>query len=123
MKKIKIPKCPKCNKEGEWIDNTEVYGRRYGKSYMCYYCKDHDTYVGCHNNTRQALGEMADKETRQARMRAHRVIDPLWQSGKYKRKTVYKRLSEAFGHEVHVSQADKDYCEDIIKTANLIFNK
>lgn len=120
---MKVPVCPKCQKDGEWLDNKEVYGKRYGKSYMCYYCRDCDTYVGCHNNTRQALGDMADKETRQARMKAHRIIDPLWQSGKYKRSTVYKRLSEAFGHEVHVSQASKEYCEEIIKTAELIFQR
>lgn len=117
------PTCPKCGKEGEWLDNQKVYGKRYGKSYMCYYCRDCDTYVDCHNNTRQALGNMADKETRQARMRAHRVIDPLWQSGKYKRKTVYLRLKEAFGYEVHVSQASKELCEDIIKTAKLVFQR
>lgn len=120
---MKVPKCPKCKKDGEWVDNIEVYGRRYGKSYMCYYCRDCDTYVGCHNNTRNPLGEMADKETREARKKAHEVIDPLWRSGRYSRKLVYERLSEAFGHDVHIAQADKDYCEEVIKTANLIFKE
>lgn len=118
----KVPLCPKCGKEGVWCANEEVYGKRYGKSYMCYYCFDCDTYVGCHNNTREALGEMADKETRQWRMTAHSVIDPLWKSGKYKRKTIYKRLNEAFGYEVHISQSSIELCKDIIKTAELIFN-
>ena len=64
---------------------------------------------------------MADKETRQARKQAHALIDPLWQSGKYKRGTVYARLSDAFGEQVHVGQASKEYCQDIMKTVKLLF--
>ena len=54
--------CPYCQKEAPWISNEEVYGKRYGKSYMCYYCKDCDAYVGCHDNTKRALGTMANQE-------------------------------------------------------------
>ena len=66
---------------------------------------------------------MADKETRQWRMKAHAVIDPLWKSGRYKRKTVYIRLKEAFGEWVHISGADIKLCKQIIETAPLIFTK
>lgn len=78
-------------------------------------------YVGCHENTKRPKGTFADKETREARMEAHAAIDPLWKSGKYQRHTVYKRLSEAFGKDVHVGEASKEECADIIKTAALIF--
>ena len=44
--------CPYCNKEAKWCENKVIYGKNYGKSYMCYYCKDCDAYVGCHNNTK-----------------------------------------------------------------------
>jgi hypothetical protein len=32
--------CPYCNKPAKFAPNEEFYGKRYGKSYMCYYCKD-----------------------------------------------------------------------------------
>jgi hypothetical protein len=113
--------CPYCNKPAEWLPNEAFYGKRFGKSYMCWCCKACRAYVGCHNNTRQPLGTMANTELRKWRMEAHKAIDPLWKSGKYKRKTVYARLADAFGEEIHVGEADIERCKDIIKTANLIF--
>ena len=107
--------CPYCKKEAKWCDNKEVYGRRYGKSYMCYWCKDCDAYVGCHQNTRNPLGTMANKELREWRMKAHAVIDPLWKSGGKSRKEVYKELDKLFGFKVHIGSADKELCQKIIK--------
>jgi len=116
-------KCPYCGNEAKWCSNEEVYGRRYGKSYMCYYCRPCDAMVGCHNNTREPLGKMANKPLRQARRAAHAVIDPLWKSGKYKRSTVYKRLSEAFGYQVHVGESDEKTCLEIIKSVPILFTR
>jgi len=112
-------KCPYCGKEAKWCANSEVYGRTYGKSYMCYWCKDCDAYVGCHNNTKIPLGTMANKELRKKRMEVHDIIDPLWKSGKYSRKKIYSDLSDAFGKTVHIAEADIKMCEIIIKTAKL----
>ena len=116
-------KCQHCGQEAEWVENKEVYGRNYGSSYMIWLCRNCDAFVGCHNNTRQPKGRfLAKADLREARKRAHAVIDPLWQSGKYKRHTVYIRLNEAFGKEVHVGDTETvEECEDIIKTAQLIF--
>lgn len=114
--------CPYCGKPSKWCDNKEVYGKRYGKSYMCYWCKYCDAYVGCHQNSRRPLGTMANKELRGWRMKAHRLVDPLWQGGGYKRRTVYLRLSEAFGKQVHIAESDIETCKEIIKTVPLIFN-
>lgn len=105
--------CPECKKEAPWVENKEKYGKNYGKSYMCYYCKDCDTYVGCHNNTREALGTMADKETMEARKTAHAAFDPLWKSGDMTRKEAYQLLSKKMGKITHIGQSDKQTCEDI----------
>lgn len=113
--------CLYCAKEAQWIDNALVYGKRYGKSYMCYYCKDCDAYVGCHNNTRTPLGTMANKELRNERKATHAVIDPLWKSGQYTRGQVYARLQDAFGEVVHVGESDIERCRQIRETAKLIF--
>lgn len=115
--------CNHCQKPAEWVENKEIYGRNYGKSYMTWWCRDCDAFVGCHNNTKKPKGKyLAKKDLREARKKAHAVIDPLWQDGKYERRTVYIRLNEAFGKEVHVGDTETvEECEEIIKTAKLIF--
>lgn len=115
--------CQHCGQEAEWVENKEVYGRNYGSSYMIWLCRPCDAFVGCHQNTKQPKGRfLAKADLREARKKAHAVIDPLWQSGKYKRRTVYIRLKEAFGKEIHVGDTETpEECEEIIKTAQLIF--
>lgn len=107
--------CPYCGKEAKWCENKEVYGRNYGKSYMCYYCKDCDAYVGCHNNTRVALGTMANKELRDWRQKAHAVFDPFWQKWGMTRDEAYEMLKTKFGREIHIGEADIQTCQQIIK--------
>ena len=113
--------CPKCNKPAPWVENKERYGRNFGKSFMCYFCKPCGTYVGCHNNTRNPLGTMADQETMEWRKKAHAVIDPLWKDGPYSRRGVYLSLQHAFGETIHVGESDMARCKEIIETAKRLF--
>lgn len=116
-------KCPYCKKDAIWTSNDVVYGRKYGKSFMCYYCKDCDAYVGCHNNTKNPLGTMANKVLRKKRMEAHAVIDPIWKNKQRSRGKVYQMLSDAMGIKyLHIGSADEKLCEDIIKTTKILFN-
>lgn len=108
-------KCPYCEKPAKYAPNEEFYGKRYGKSYMCYFCKPCDAYVGTHNNTKEPLGTMANQDLRNWRKKAHRVIDPLWKSGKMKRNEMYKLLNNEFGYSVHIGSADIVTCKRIIK--------
>lgn len=106
--------CPYCKNEAPWVENKAIYGRNYGKSYMCYFCKPCDAYVGCHNNSKRPLGIMANKELRQWRRKAHDHIDPVWQSGKKKRGAVYAILREKLGREIHVGESDIETCQKIL---------
>ncbi len=106
--------CPYCKKEAPWVENKEKYGKNYGKSYMCYYCKECDAYVGCHNNTRNPLGTMANKELREWRMKCHALIDPLWKYGKMTRSQMYRMLRKKFRTEVHVGESDLEMCIEIV---------
>ena len=106
--------CPYCGNEAPWVENKVKYGRNYGKSYMCYYCEPCDAYVGCHENTRRPLGTMANKELRQLRIKAHVVVDWFWKFGGMTRKQTYAMLSERFGKEFHVGEADIEMCKKII---------
>ncbi len=107
-------KCPYCGEPAQWVPNEVIYGRRYGRSYMAWYCRKDNAYVGCHNNTKTPLGTMANKELRQWRVKAHAHIDPLWKSGRITRKKLYKRLNGYFGREVHIGEADIRLCKAIV---------
>jgi len=107
--------CPYCKNEAKFGPNEEWYGRRYGKSYMCYYCKPCNAYVGTHNNTDKPLGTMANKELREWRRKAHAVIDPLWKSGGMKRKDVYYQLNKKFGKWIHIGESDIETCQKVIE--------
>lgn len=107
--------CPYCNKEAKWCENKEIYGKNYGKSYMCYLCKDCDAYVGCHQNTVRPLGTMANKELRMWRRKVHAYIDPLWLSKKIKRGKLYNKISDLVGFPFHVGDADIETCQRILK--------
>lgn len=115
--------CPYCNNEAEWAENKAIYGRNFGNSYMCYYCKPCDAYVGCHNNSRKPLGTMANAETRNWRKLAHAEFDPLWKTKKkfdhydigVRRNKAYGLLKKIFGFDVHIGEADIELCKKIIQ--------
>jgi len=107
--------CPYCKKEAEWVENKEIYGKNYGKSYMCYLCRDCNAYVGCHNNTICPLGTIANLELRELRKKAHQVFDILWKTDKFLRKEAYKLLSNEFGEEIHIGKSDIERCKQIIE--------
>jgi hypothetical protein len=106
--------CPYCGKPATYGPNELWYGRRYGKSYMCYFCKPCDAYVGTHQNTTKPLGTMANRELRQWRIRAHAVIDALWKEKGWSRKGVYRYLRKVFGQEIHIGESDIDTCKKIL---------
>lgn len=106
--------CPYCGNEAVWCENKAVYGRNYGKSYMCHYCKPCDAYVGCHNNTREALGTLANRELRQFRMKVHAHIDPWWREGKVKRGWLYARLSKELGFTYHTGESTEETCKRVL---------
>ena len=106
--------CPYCSKKAIWCENKAIYGRNYGKSYMCYYCKGCDAYVGCHQNTKRPLGTMANRELRFWRMRTHASLDPLWKNGSKRRAEVYIMLNKHFGKEIHIGESDIQTCKNII---------
>jgi len=112
--------CPYCGKEAKWCNNEEIYGKRYGKSYKCYYCKDCNAYVGCHNNSRKSLGTMADKELRLLRRECHKLFDIYWWD-KESRKCAYDWLRDKMvlgRHEAHIGKLDIRQCKKLLELLN-----
>lgn len=114
--------CPFCDKPAEWVANEAIYGRRYGKSYMMWWCKPCDAYVGCHNNTQQPFGSMANRPMREWRKKTHALLDPIWKSGEVDRREVYRRLSKYLGYSVHVGEASVEDCKRIMEAIPKLFN-
>lgn len=115
-------KCRYCNREAVFVPNEEIYnGTRYGKSYMFWYCKPCDAYVGTHNNDPdKPLGELSNKETREAKKKAHRIVDEYWKSGRLKRGWVYSRLTKYFGEETHIGWSNIKRANEIAEIAPII---
>ncbi len=105
--------CNYCGKPAEWVENKEVYGRNYGKSYMMWLCGDCDAYVGCHNNTRQSKGTLANKELRGLRKQAHTLFDPLWKEADRSRGSAYAQLVRETGVQ-HIGESTKEEALKVI---------
>lgn len=102
--------CPYCSAKAEWCENSKIYGRNFGSSYMCYWCKNCGASVGCHRNSRTPLGTMANQELKRLRMRCHAFIDASWKDANYARRSVYLCLEKIFGFPVHISESNEEIC-------------
>jgi len=114
-------KCNYCNKEAEWVANSKIYGKRYGKSYMIWWCRDCDAYVGCHNNTLEPKGTLANKELRTKRIEAKNLfiekkLGGEWNGRKSKPKA-YMWLQDKMDlspDEAHFGKFNIEQCNKII---------
>ena len=112
--------CPYCNKEAEWVENKEVYGKNYGRSFMIWLCKSCDAYVGCHNNTKEPLGTIANKELREYRKKAKEMFINKRLNGNWRNKKLrtdgYVFLKELFNKDFHFGESTIDDCKLVINS-------
>ncbi len=93
---------------------------RFGKFYGCTRWPDCDGTHGAHPDGKP-LGVPADKETREARIRAHAAFDKLWKT----RRKPHKARGQAYRwlrgklnldrHECHIGGFDKAGCARVIE--------
>ena len=101
--------CCGCQKEVEarLTDGKEIYPHRQDLSNLPFWkCDDCGNYVGCHHKTKERtkpLGNIPTEEIREARSHIHMILDPLWRTGKYKRKEIYGKLKQLLGYEYHTA--------------------
>lgn len=109
MSYTKLIYCCTCQKDipARLTKGKEIYPHRndlWKKFYwICDTCKN---YVGVHNKNLEfkPLGVIPSQEIRQARMKIHAIIDPLWKSNKMSRSTLYKKISEKLGKQYHTAE-------------------
>ena len=124
MKKLKVP-CPYCGDEAKLKDSSIVYGKSYGKIWICEPC---NAYVGVHKNspTFKPLGTLADAPTREWRKKAHAAFDPLWKGGKMTRDEAYQWLSDCLWKTrdcAHIGKSTAGECRHIVEEVFKQFGK
>lgn len=102
-------RCCGCEKKvaARLTSGREIYPHRSDLHGLPFWkCDDCGNFVGCHhktNNRTHPLGCIPTLEIKRARQHVHRILDPLWQSGKMKRKAIYAELSKALGWQYHTA--------------------
>ena len=119
MKKIEYDKHPtKCNLcGGKVIYNWAV--KEKSLSGFVYYCTECHAWVGTHPVKKdEALGLLADFDTRKARANVHRWFDKLWHNHEEREMWYHKLAQEMNMEECHFSQMNLEELNqalDIIK--------
>jgi ssDNA-binding Zn-finger/Zn-ribbon topoisomerase 1 len=94
---------------------------RFGLFYGCTRWPECAGTHGAHQKTGEPLGTPANRETKDARIRAHRAFDRLWKGGGMKRTEAYRWMQETLGlpaRKAHISMFDEATCERIIEAIN-----
>lgn len=112
--------CPYCGRKAEYVDSKIIYGKSYGRIYLCRPCM---AWVGVHKGTSKPLGRLANAELRHWKKAAHEVFDPLWQKGRFKgrRNDAYAWLAEKMQlprEQTHIGMFDVGQCQQAIRIIN-----
>lgn len=96
--------CCACSQkvEARLTDGAEIYPHRTDLHSLPFWkCDTCGNYTGTHHkrteNPLEPLGTIPSPEIRDMRISIHAILDPLWRSGKIKRRTLYNRMSKKMG--------------------------
>lgn len=70
-------------------------------------CETCGNFVGCHHKTKnktKPLGCIPTPELKKARQHIHKLLDPIWKSGKMKRKEIYAKITDRIGWQYHTAK-------------------
>jgi len=101
--------CCKCEEkvEARLTSGMEIYPHRHDLVMLPFWkCDKCMNFVGCHHktdNSTRPLGCIPTPEIKKARQEIHKILDPIWQSGKMSRKDVYAKLTENFNRRYHTA--------------------
>lgn len=95
--------CTGCNAkvDARLTNGREIYPHRDDLYVLPFWkCDACGNFVGCHHKTgnpTQPLGCIPTPEIKAYRKKIHAVLDPLWGSGAYGRKEIYKIIAARMG--------------------------
>ena len=126
------PKCPYCQSLSVLVDSAAIYnGQSYGNAYVCENYPECDTYVGCHPDSANPVGTLANAQLREWRKKAHAIFDQIWMGGGKSRAAAYTELANRMNMKVsrcHIGMMNAAQCQKVIEIAsdymvNLQYNK
>lgn len=89
-------------------DGAEIYPHRLDLYNLPFWkCDRCGNYVGCHHKMKKKtmpLGCIPTMEIKNARKEIHKILDPLWKSGRIDRKTLYAAITEHLGWTYHTAK-------------------
>ncbi|MDK4703862.1 zinc-finger-containing protein [Rhizobium sp. CNPSo 4062] len=90
-------------------DGKEIYPHRGDLAQHPFWkCDACGNFVGCHHKTKDRtnpLGCIPTREIKEARQHIHRILDPLWKSGRYGRRELYTMIAHVLGiEEYHTAE-------------------
>jgi hypothetical protein len=116
-------KCPYCQGNAALVNGDDVYPARpdlhYKLFWACFPCA---AWVGCHPNTAEPLGTLANAELRKLRSAAHAAFDPRWKSGKpggigKRRNREYQWLADQLGitvEQTHIGMFNAEMARRVV---------
>ena len=99
---------------------------RFGLFYGCSTYPECEEMHGAHQANGKPLGIPADKETREARVKAHKAFDAFWKEKHWTRNEAYKWLwhvLEIEASEGHIGMLTKSQCAVVIREAKKVLKK
>lgn len=120
---LPLPKtCPCCSAEVQIVPNEKIFGRSYGKWPWIVFCFNCRASTSLHPFTGIPMGIMADKPTREARMRAKDAFNTLWLDPGHNRRGLTRRgayswLAFVMGIKVeqcHIGWFTREQAEQVV---------
>lgn len=110
--------CDYCGEQAHLVTGKQLYPHRPDlagiKAWQCTPC---DASVGCHKNSENPLGRLANKALKKMKMKAHAAFDPLWKSGEMSRTEAYEWLQDKLNLDpdaCHIGKFDETMCQKVI---------
>lgn len=98
-----------CDVSARLTNGREVYRYRPDLGDLPFWkCDSCGNFVGCHHKTKdrtRPLGCIPTPELKAARQEIHRIIDPIWKSGRVGRSQLYGMIAHLIGvEEYHTAE-------------------
>lgn len=98
-----------CEVQARLTNGAECYPNRPDLIGLAFWkCDGCKGFVGTHhrrkNDPTAPLGVIPTPALKDARQKIHRLLDPLWESGRFKRGQLYARISLELGREYHTAE-------------------
>lgn len=122
--------CRYCDNEAQFVDNALIYGKRYGNSFMAWWCKNCDASIGVHqNDPEKPLGNnLANRRLRRMKMKVKELFIERflgsWDCSQKIKTRGYRQLAKGIGIKLEDCHFGNFEIEDLEKAlAFLILKK